>query len=468
VSRPTIDAVAVAAAASVAVGGAVGVALAGAGSYARNDINGSTNAYAQNTELKSGGDTDLKATAAAEIVATVVGASVAIGVGVSGAGVGAGIGIAISENRIGGYASNGDRTPFEVHAYLKNAAVDATGHLLLEATSNETINAVVVAAAVGVGASATAGIGVAGAGSVATNAIVADVKATIDGNGPPLATTKGIGASTIELTAEDTSRINAIGVGAAVAGGFAGGVGVAVSIAVSIGRNDIDNRVEASITGVTETVTARTGDVVLKAKSDATITAIAVGASVAASGGTVAGSISGAGAAATNVILTQTKAFITGSKIKTTGTGIGAGNICHDSSDHSVGHVCLDATDSSKIRAVIVAASVAVAGGFVSAAASIGVSIARNLIGWKTGSGDSLTESPSIIQAYVFDSTIDATGDLTANAVSKAQIDALVLAVSVAIAGGAGGLALTGAGSSADNRISTDWTFVLSSVMFLM
>src|SRR5213076_2957121 len=98
------------------------------------------------------------------------------------------------------------------------------------------------------------------------------------GNGLAAAVTKGIGASSIQLTAEDTSRIVAIGVGAAVAAGF-GEVGVALSIAISLGRNDIDNRVEASITGVTDTVTARTGDIVLKATSDATINAIAIAAS---------------------------------------------------------------------------------------------------------------------------------------------------------------------------------------------
>ena len=87
---------------------------------------------------------------------------------------------------------------------------------------------------------------------------------------------------------------------------------------------------------------------------------------------------------------------------------------------------------------------------------SIGVSLARNLIGWEPGSGGSLTEKPSWVHADVYASVIDATGDLTVQAVSDAQIDALVLAISVAIAGGAGAIAVTGAGSSADNRISTD------------
>ena len=445
VSRPTIDTVAVAASLAFALGGGVGVAVAGAGAYARNDVTGSTIAYAETSVLRGPGSVEVTATAAAEIVATVVAAAVAVGIGLGAAGVGASIGISISDNRIGARAEDGTRQPFEVRASLVDTAADAGGHLWVRARSSEIISAVVVAASVAVGAASSVGAALSGAGASATNTIIADITATIDGNGPTTAAITGIIADTVEVTATDASRISAVGVGASVAAGFGGVAGLALSIAISIGRNEIDNRVNASIVDVSDGVTTRaaaptdpegTGDALVSATSDSTITAIAVAASVAVTGaGTVAVSVSGAGAAATNVILSQTHASITGSTVTT-----------------ATGNVVVTATDRSRIRAVIVAASAAVAIGFVGVGASIGVSLATNLIGWKSAD----EEQPSEVHAYVMSSTIEAGGELTVTAQSDAEIEALVLAISVAIAGGAAGLAVTGAGSNADNRISTD------------
>ena len=444
IGRPTIKTVAVAAALAFALGGGVGVAVAGAGAYARNDVLGSTAAYADGSVLDSGRHVTVEATAAAEISAVVVAAAVAVGVGLGAAGVGASIGIAISENRIGGRATNGDRQPFEVVAALVDTAVDAAGALSVTATSSETITAVVVAASVAVGAASTVGVGVAGAGSVATNAIIADVRALISGNGPTDAAITGISASGVTLSATDSSSILAVAIGASVAAGFAGTVGVSLAIAISLGFNEIDNRIEATITGVSDGVTARAGNVDLSAESRNAITAVAVAASVALAGGIVGASISGAGAAATNVILSRTRASVSTSVVTATGDGV------------DTGHVRIDASDRSSILAVIVAASAAIAGGFVAGGLSIGVSIARNFIGWKPGSGDSLTEQASQVHAFLSATNVDADGDVTVEAVSEATIDAIILAISVAIAGGAGAIALTGAGSSADNRISTD------------
>ncbi|MEO6651268.1 MAG: hypothetical protein ABIP17_01255, partial [Ilumatobacteraceae bacterium] len=261
VSRPTIQALAVAASLAFALGGGVGVAVAGAGAYARNDITGSTNAYASGSVLKAGanvidatgvslgavGSVEVAAIAAAEIVATVVGAAVAVGIGLGAAGVGASIGIAISDNRIGARTEAGARQPFEVRAYLLDTAVDAAERFEVRARSSEIISAVVVAASVAVGAASSVGVAFSGAGAVATNTIIADIKATIDGNGPSGSAVTGITADTIEVTATDTSRISAVGVGASVAASFGGLAGIALSIAVSIGRNEIDNRIEASI-----------------------------------------------------------------------------------------------------------------------------------------------------------------------------------------------------------------------------
>ena len=242
------------------------------------------------------------------------------------------------------------------------------------------------------------------------------------------------------LEATDTSKIKALSLGASLAAGFGGAGGGALSIGVSLALNQIVDEIEASIGKVASGVTGTAGDVQLTAESTASIESLAVAASLAASGGSIAAvAISGAGADATNVILTRTNAFVVDSKVTTTGTGAQAGDIA------------LKATSSSTIRAVVAAAAVAVSGGWGAAAGAIGVSLSRNLIGWTRD----LDESASEIQAYVKRSTIDATGDFKLSATVDQTIEALVLGFAVAVAGGAFTLGATGVGSSADNRITT-------------
>ncbi|MFL6034234.1 MAG: beta strand repeat-containing protein, partial [Gaiellaceae bacterium] len=447
VSKPTIDAVAVAAALALSIAGEVSVGIAGAGAYAANDISGKTNAYADGSVLSSKHDVTLTASSAASIVATVVGASAALGVGLTTAGIGASIGIAISENHIGTYSGT-TRVPLEIRAYLLNSAVEATGDLSLSASGSQTISAVVVAASVAAAAGLYAGVAVSGAGSITTNVVVADVQATITGKYPLTSTIRGIKAASVTLSATDTSRIKVDAVGASLAAAL-GIVGVAVSVAVTLAHNTIDNDIAASISGVSDTVTADkvaadTGDVSLTATSNETIQALAVAASLAASGGAVAASLSGAGAAASNVILTKTNAFIEKSDVKTTGTTVTLAN-------PTPGDVTLLAQNASTVRAVIVGVSVAFAVGAVAVGVSIGVSIADNLIGWK----DSETEQAAEVQAYIAGSSVDATGNLSLTANANETIDALVLAISVAVAGGGIAGGFTGAGSAADNRITT-------------
>ena len=68
-----------------------------------------------------------------------------------------------------------------------------------------------------------------------------------------------------------------------------------------------------------------------------------------------------------------------------------------------------------------------------------------------------LTKSGSEIQSYVRNSSIHASGDLTADAVASKSINSTVLAGAVALAGGGKlGLALSGAGVYAENNISSD------------
>src|SRR5258706_9116455 len=101
--------------------------------------------------------------------------------------------------------------------------------------------------------------------------------------------------------------------------------------------------------------------------------------------------VSGAGADATNVILNKPNAYVL------------------DSTIVSARDVLIGASDNSTISATVATASLAIgAGGAGGVGASIGASLAENLIRW-TRNG---TASPAEVQAYVRDSSIQATRDL--------------------------------------------------------
>ena len=138
--------------------------------------------------------------------------------------------------------------------------------------------------------------------------------------------------------------------------------------------------------------------------------------------------LSGAGAGATNVILTKTNSHITNSKIV------------------SKTNVDLDADNSSDIDAVLATASAAAAGGAVGVGASMGVSISQNFIG-HTAAG---VRTPLEVKSYVSNSSIAAVGNISLDAVSTATVDAIVLAGSVAFA--AGGLQLYVVADTGDSR----------------
>ena len=124
-----------------------------------------------------------------------------------------------------------------------------------------------------------------------------------------------------------------------------------------------------------------------------TINAVSAAASLAVGvGGTAGIAVSGAGAVAQNVILTKTNAY-----------GL-------DSVLDSAGDVTIGAASTSKISSVVVAASLAIGGGGAAGVgASIGISVARNFIGW-TPDG---TETPAEVQAYLKNTSVAADGDLT-------------------------------------------------------
>ncbi|MGH3051022.1 MAG: beta strand repeat-containing protein, partial [Gaiellaceae bacterium] len=485
------------------------------------------------TGVTSAGDVSLQATSTAAITATVAAFSVAVAGG--DVGVGVSIGLSIAQNRIGT-----TDTPAQIRASIRNASVSADGALSLTATSSETIGALVLAASAAV-AGGEVGIAASGAGVSATNSILVETEATIEGSGAA-----GISATAISLSAHDTSTIQAMAGAATLAIGF-GEAGVAISIGVSLAENDIASMVEASISNASD-VTTTSGDLTLSAVEHSSIDAVTWAASLALSSGLGSLALSGAGASAYNDITTQTNAFVASSTVS------------------SAGAVAITAADSSDIAAVVAAASAALSFGGVGGAASIGVALARNTIGFapdplathddtsdqtisslangtvvevtsgpragdlyrysgptRTGLsfqnfGDSslwhddgagttatytlastpstvangqtvlsnghvyeyvgssdlqpvidlstmdygnralwtqvgLTSSPLEVQAYVSGSNVSAAGALTQLATSSQTIDAIVVAASVSVFVGAGGVAATGAGASTENHV---------------
>ena len=339
---------------------------------------------------------------------------------------------------------SGGASAAKVHATLTDTSVAAGGALTLTATATPTIQALVIAASAAVSGGAF-GFGLSGAGAASINSIAIDVAATITGDGDPVDgdpvdddDTDGedpvaIRAASITMRATDNATIQAIN-GAASLAVALGATAVALSIAVAIAANTIENTVTAGVSGADDTIEATSGDLTIAAVENATIEAVSAAASFAVGCcGVTSVVISGAGAVAVNTILTKVNATI-------------------GSSDAvSAGKVDLDAEMRGSIRAVIVAASAAVAIGAVAVGASIGVSLAWNLIGTDFWGND----APAEVRATIADSSVDAEGALTADATSSASIEAIVIAVAVAISGGAVGIGFSGAGSSAVNTIST-------------
>ena len=148
----------------------------------------------------------------------------------------------------------------QVRAYVVDSSIDATGSLTVRATEQATIDAIVIAAAVAL-SGGVVGVSLGGAGAAALNRIATEVKAYIDGDGP-----SGIRASSVLITATDSSGINAIAGAAAIAAGF-GVVGVAVSIAVTIAFNQVANDVAAYLANADQGLTTTAGAFTVTATS---------------------------------------------------------------------------------------------------------------------------------------------------------------------------------------------------------
>jgi hypothetical protein len=432
--RASINAVSLAAALAVAAG-QVGVGIAGAGAVALNSIQSNVSAYVDGATLDANGDGDVVIDARSDSEISAVVLSTAVAVAAGQVGVGVGIGVSVARNFIGlDLTGNAVAGSGKVSAYATESAIDAGGSLTINAEAAQSIRAVTFAGAVAV-AGGQVGVGVAASGAYAENEINATVEAYIDGDGS-LGTTgsTGVRADSITVKAADTSEIDAFAGAAAISAGF-GMVGVAVSAGISIAFNAIGSEATAAIRNANDEVEARAGDIDVLAANDATIRATSAAAAVAVSAGLVGVSFAGAGAHASNEIETTTTAAIEDSIIDVNGGG----------------DLTVQALGNARIEALIISAAVAFAGGAVGVGVSVGVSLAENRIGGGDGTG---------VFAYIDGSTVNAEGDVLVEAkMDEALIDAKVVAMSVAIAGGAT-VAAAAAGSGADALNELDYAVI--------
>ncbi|TVQ59514.1 MAG: hypothetical protein EA355_00320, partial [Rhodobacteraceae bacterium] len=498
VSASTINSIAFAASLAGAFGLSNSVAIAGAGAYAENVINASTRAFITATDLEAGGDVDVIALNEAEISAMVIAASLSVAVGASN-GIGASIGISIARNFMG-KQRDGSNGLSLTEALVANARVQAGGDLTLRATSTQTIDALVVAGSAAIAGGGTAGVGIAGSGVWVENVIFADVKARIEGDRGP-GVTPAIAAETITLEADNLSRISTLAGAVAVSAAFGGTAGVGVSIGVALARNTIGGTLEASIDNVARGVVARDGALRVAATDRAAIGVISAAAALAvAIGGTAGVAVAGGGAESTNIIVSTTRAHISRSTVTA-----------------DVGAVDVLAVSEAEIRALVASIAFAIGGGTVGVGVALGISVARNFLGYAPGaatatldtsqevrsltkgqrvlilegvrrgdvyeyvgdnvvvrSGDpalelkqqdfsdtrvwklvSITNPGAVVEAFVRDSVLTASGAVTVDARARQEIVAVVLAVSAAVSGGKVGVAVSGAGAGAENRIAT-------------
>ncbi len=387
----SISSVSTATAISLAGSGDTAVAVSGGGAFSNNVITSTTAATITGGSIASGtsaiaiGDVSVAASNHASILSTIIANSVSIGAG-GEAGVGVAIGAAEATNWIG-FDSSG-RSAAATTAVIDGATVHADGNVNVHATSDETIQTVVVANAVAAAASSSTGVGVSVVGSVVTNRIAADAYAEIRNIAAGNFT-----AADVSVLASDTSNITASAGAAALAATLSGGTAVSVSVGVGVALNEIDTDVDAKITNsiFEKTVSydetdPRTHDVetfnirdfavdsvTVSATSNGTIDAIAVSASVAAAvAGETGVSLSGAGANATNNITGGTRANVFGSTL----------HVGVDGDDK--GDVTVTADSSADITATIDTTTAALSfAGTVGVATAVGVAMAQNIIGYQ-------------------------------------------------------------------------------------
>ncbi|HND56301.1 MAG TPA: hypothetical protein PLV92_27980, partial [Pirellulaceae bacterium] len=270
----------------------------------------------------------------------------------------------------GAGAGSGNTIHKSTLAYAKNSAFTVSvGAMTVKALDQ----AAILAGAGGIGLAGNfggTGLGVSAGVSVSINDIANTVKSYVESS------TLVVGGL-LDVAAQSAGSIQALAIGGALAAAVGGATGAALAIGVTVAKNKNDNDVEAYLRDVRQPTGGRFGAVHVAAVHDAAIESLSVAASLAVGASTGAGiALSGGGAVATNIVLGKTNAFVEASNLVSTG-------------DFTV-----TTNDRSTIDATVPAVAVSVGvGGNFGVAASIGVSVARNFIGYDPSGGDSLAVS---------------------------------------------------------------------------
>ncbi len=340
--------------AAMAVSGAgnVGGDGAFAGSFSLNWIDNTIEATVSNIAspqyVHAGGKLSVLA-GDASTIDSLAGAVAIVGLGDSE--LTAAVGVSVSFNYLGGDPNDpSTRNNNVVLAAIENVTGSLTA-AQIDVSSSYTgeINNITVAGAAAEGEGViTAALG----GAVSVNIIRDTSEAFISGS--PNVSTTAAGADSVNVTAVDTSTIEAA----------AGGVGIAVStnlvglaVGVSVAVNEIFNTTQAYVAGSHVT---SAGDVNLTATSSPTIEALTIGVAVAVTigeEGGVAGS--GAGAGSGDTVQNSVLAYIDNSVVSTSngaidverhgqrpdpdhrrGPGGGSGRRCHVRNRRFHRHLC--------------------------------------------------------------------------------------------------------------------------------
>ena len=470
-----IDSTIVAATAAVGAGGTAGLGAAIGAALARNLIGYNADGTAATNEVqafirratvtaKSG--VSLSAVTAQTIDAVVVAASLAVASGAIG----------------GGFAGSGasaiNKVAMAVRAYVGviGTATTITGAGDFTATADDTS---AISAAVGAGSLAATfgakGAALAIGASIARNTIGNTVEAYVVnatvGPPAPIAVT-GITAADLDdaavtdaddpgTTGTNEATADATGDATIISGlrtrlGAAGTTLTGTLTLTRLSATQWRVREGSAITGTPYLITLVNGafqlagpggSVRLDAREAASIYATSTAVSIAVAITGIAGlALSGAGAEGTNVISNVVKAYIDTSTV----TAGGAGD----------NDVSVTASTSSTITAIVGAVSIAGSGGtFGAVAGSVGVSLARNLIGYT--SATDTTGLDNQVLAYITSSTVIATRDVRVAATTTDRISTVSYAGSVAIAAAIDGIAASGAGAEATSKIGTKaWAYV--------
>ncbi len=364
--RVTINAISTA----VSVGasfGAKAIAISAAGAFGMNGVLTNVDAGITGaTVTTNAGNIKVLADSQSVINAAVLSASLSVAVGAVGVGVA--IGAAVARNAIGASLIDGSAIAGTggTYATITDSAINAADDVIVRATSDNSINSLVFAGGVAI-AAGKIGVAVSGSGVYVENSIASTTSARIIGDVDDT-TVAAVRGDNVEVTALNTSQINAVAATVSVAAAL-GKVGVAVSMGATVARNEIDGLTQAQILNSSQGgVQARSGDVTVQATDTSNIRAVSAAASLAVAGGLVSVGVALAGALAFNRIGAGVSATIDGSLVTAT-----------------QGNVSVLATSDGRIDAINAASALSLAVGGVGVGVGVGASFVSNMIGYTYG-----------------------------------------------------------------------------------